>query len=85
MFGIGKMDKHAQLVSDMGDALGVDIAEEVQRGNLAPQELRARVFRCMGCTDPEACSSHLAAHKGETLSETPTYCRNADMFETLMR
>lgn len=85
MFGFGKLDKHNQLVADMGDALGVDLVEEVQRGNLGPEELRSRVLRCMGCAEPEACGHFLAEHKGEKLDTTPSYCRNSDMFDALTR
>jgi hypothetical protein len=85
MFGLKKIEKHERLVSGMSDALGVDLVEEVQRGNLAPDELRNRVFRCLGCSDPEACGHFLADHKGEKRDATPAYCRNADMFESLTR
>ncbi|MGH1331010.1 MAG: DUF6455 family protein [Paracoccaceae bacterium] len=85
MFGLEKLEKHERLVTGMGDALGVDLMEEVQRGNLAPEELRSRVFRCMGCTDPEACGHMLAQNKGEKLEATPAYCRNSEMFDALTR
>ncbi|MCI5085949.1 MAG: DUF6455 family protein [Rhodovulum sp.] len=83
MFGFQKFDDHSTLVNKMGDTVGVDLVEELQRGTLSPSELRGAVLRCVGCRETGKCRQFLAEHAGETLDHTPSYCRNADTFEAL--
>ncbi len=73
--------KHARLVSKMADRAGVDVVENMQRGELNSEELRTMVHRCEGCTDPEACERLLES--GAQLDNVPSYCRNADRFDQL--
>lgn len=82
MIGFERLEKHERLVSRMADTLGLDLIAEVQRGNLAPSELRNRVFRCVGCDCAEACSEWIEAHSNGA-DTAPTYCRNSQMFSDL--
>ncbi len=74
--------KHAALVDDMGEALGVDLEEKVLRGDLTPDTLVDAVLSCTNCTDPEACRKWLDTQQG-TAATTPGYCRNTELLEGL--
>ena len=78
-----RFTKHAKLVSNMADKVGVDLTEEMMRGKLESEDLRMMVHRCEGCTDPEACI-HLLEH-GAPSEFPPSYCRNADTFAAMNR
>ena len=82
MIGFERLEKHERLVSQMAETLGLDLVEEVQRGNLAPSELRNRVFRCVGCDCTQACASWMADHV-QGAEAAPEYCRNHQMFADL--
>ena len=84
MLWMNRFDKHAGLVNRMAETLGVDLAEEAQRGNLPPQDLRGVVLNCMGCREAGACESWLADHP-EGADATPGYCRNKERLEALAR
>ena len=79
-----KYNRHAGLAGRMADALGVDIDEKLQRGELRPEDLRNTVQRCMGCDDPADCEHWLDANK-DGADETPSYCRNKALFEELSK
>lgn len=77
-----QLAKHAALVDEMGTALGVDLEEQVLRGELTPDDLVDAVLSCTNCTDPERCQQWLAQREG--VAETPPgYCRNTEMFDRL--
>lgn len=76
------LKRHAELVDKMAEARGLDLEEQMLRGKLSFGELEDAVLRCTGCTDPETCQSWLAQQEG-TVSDTPAFCRNAQMFRTL--
>ena len=73
--------RHARLVSKMADRVGVDLIEDMQRGEIDSEDLRMMVHRCEGCTDPEACEKLLET--GAMLDNPPAYCRNAERFAQL--
>ncbi|SFJ94334.1 DUF6455 family protein [Celeribacter neptunius] len=86
MTKFGDYDTHADLVDRMSETLGLDLAEMVQRGEgPSEEESRRRVYRCLGCTDPEACVHFLDDHLGAgTKAEVaPAYCRNKLTLERL--
>ena len=62
MFGFKRLDRHADLVTRMGDAVGVDIVEQVQRGAVSENQLAGMVTRCVGCTEAESCEQWLQAN-----------------------
>jgi hypothetical protein len=84
MLWMDRFDKHAELVNRMAGTLGVDLAEEMLRGDLPTQDLRATVLNCMGCREAGACETWLAAHP-EGADATPGYCRNKERLEALAR
>lgn len=73
--------KHAKLVSQMADKVGLDLLEIMQRGELDSEDLRMMVHRCEGCTSPEDCTQKLAS--GQITDTPPDYCRNANIFEAM--
>lgn len=81
MFGFSKLDEHATLVARMSDKLGIDFVDALQRGEVSEQESRARVYRCMGCTDTEGCRAFLATDG--IASEAPAFCRNKPELDAL--
>ncbi len=81
MAEISKNIRHARLVSEMADRVGLDLVEEMQRANIDSEDVRMMVHRCEGCTDPEACEKLLA--QGRSLENPPEYCRNASEFARL--
>lgn len=82
MLWIDRFDRHADLVDRMAETLGVDLAEEMLRGNLPPQDMRSTVMRCMGCREAGACAAWLDAHEGGA-DATPSFCRNKERLEGL--
>lgn len=81
------LKRHAHLVDRMATATGVDLEEEMLRGNLSIPDLDDAVLRCTGCTCPNACTTWLAQHSGPFAegqpATPPAYCRNADLFADL--
>ena len=75
-----RLERHATLVNKMADKLGVDLIEETLRGHLRPEEMRGRVYRCMGCTGADTCEK-LLADPNVHLDEAPEYCRNGAEFK----
>lgn len=82
MFGFKRLDRHANLVTRMADAVGVDIVEQVQRGAVSENQLASMVTRCVGCSEAEACEHWLQAHP-DGADSTPGYCRNTNLFSML--
>ena len=82
MSWMDRFDTHSGLVNRMAETLGVDLAEEMLRGSLPPQDLRTTVLSCMACREAGACESWLKAHAGGS-DVTPPYCRNKERLEAL--
>jgi hypothetical protein len=82
MLWMDRFDKHSGLVNRMAETLGVDLTEEMLRGTLPPQDLRATVLNCMGCREAGACESWLQAHP-EGADAAPSYCRNRERLAAL--
>ncbi|EIE52825.1 hypothetical protein AL036_15405 [Salipiger aestuarii] len=74
--------RHATLVDHMARALGVDLDEQILRGNLSLSQVEDAVLSCTNCTQPCACESWLASQH-ETAPEAPGYCRNVALFDAL--
>lgn len=84
MSWMSRLNRHSTLVGRMAETLGVDLAEEMMRGKLSPEEWRGAVLSCTGCSNPDGCDSWLAAH-GDGADRAPGYCRNKDRLEALAR
>ncbi|MCA0995206.1 DUF6455 family protein [Alloyangia pacifica] len=82
MPGARDFKRHAALVDHMASAVGVDLEEQMMRGKLSFSALEDAVFACTGCTHPDTCEHWIAAQKGRA-EATPSYCRNADLFQQL--
>jgi hypothetical protein len=81
---LAKFDRHAELMERMADTVGVDLAQLSMTGRLGPDDYRAAVFRCTGCTQPGACAEWIDGHPDGS-SQTPDYCRNKAQLERLAR
>ncbi|MGP6089876.1 DUF6455 family protein [Antarctobacter jejuensis] len=76
------LKRHASLVDRMAGVRGLDLEEEMLRGALSFTELEDSVLRCAQCTNPEGCA-HWMAEQTAPAPESPSYCRNADLFRAL--
>ncbi|MEP2782357.1 MAG: DUF6455 family protein [Pseudoruegeria sp.] len=74
--------RHAALVDHMAETLGVDLEEQVFRGNIGINDIGDAVLNCTGCTQADDCDHWLAKQKGVS-ERTPAYCRNSEMFVAL--
>lgn len=79
-----QLRKHAALVDRMATARGLDLEEAALRGKITPDGISDAVLNCTGCTNPDACGHWLDAHSG-TADSGPSYCRNAELFDDLLR
>lgn len=79
--------QHANLVDRMAQANGVDLEEEILRGNFCIGELEDAVLSCTLCDSPGACSKWLTAHEtqGTQADQPPGYCRNTELFQELSK
>ena len=77
-----RLKRHAGLVDRMATARGIDLEEAAMRAHLAPSDLSDMVLRCAGCANVDGCEKWLASQVG-AVSDTPSYCRNADQFSEL--
>jgi len=77
-----KLDRHARLVERMASAQGIDLDEALQRAELQSGELRAGVYRCVGCENVGTCEHWLAEHR-DGADAAPDYCRNSALFKSL--
>ncbi|WGW05119.1 DUF6455 family protein [Tropicibacter oceani] len=78
------LKRHAGLVDRMAQAQGLDIEEQMLRGNLSMTELEDAVLRCTGCDQPCTCESWLAS-RSAPVDVPPEYCRNTEMFADLRK
>lgn len=73
--------RHADLLDNMANKLGVDLEESVMAGKMEFDGIADAVLRCTGCNHPDHCTSLLA--QGEALSEAPDYCQNRHLMAQL--
>lgn len=84
MFGLRKLDLHAELMGRMGAAVGADIGAAVADGRLSAPDLRSALLRCTGCAEAGACEDWLNDHPRGS-DHAPGFCRNRDLFDRLQR
>jgi uncharacterized protein DUF6455 len=78
------LKRHAALVDQMANTLGVDLEEVTMRGDLQIEDISDAVLSCTACSNPEACKGWLEEHK-KGAAHSPDYCRNSEMFERLQK
>ncbi|MEP1930267.1 MAG: DUF6455 family protein [Paracoccaceae bacterium] len=76
------LKRHAALTDRMATKRGVDLEEEVMRGNIGVVDISDAVLRCTACSNPDHCWGWLDQQEG-VVKSTPGYCRNADLFDKL--
>lgn len=84
MANVEQLRKHAALVDRMATARGLDLEEAALRGKISPDGIADAVLRCTGCSNPGDCAHWLDAHSAPEHAG-PSYCRNAELFEDLLR
>jgi hypothetical protein len=74
-----KLRRHEQLMLRMGDRNGADFMLAEQVGLVSPEEIFEATLSCTGCSEVEACETHLdSGAKG-----IPSYCRNEGLIRRL--
>jgi len=76
------LKRHAALLDEMAQTLGIDLEEAAIRGDLRIDDISEAVLRCTGCPDPRHCRHWLQDHT-EGATATPDYCSNAALFQQL--
>lgn len=76
------LKRHAHLVDQMANTLGVDLEQKIMEGKMTFDALGDVVLACTGCANPEGCDHWLAQTRSATA--TPDFCRNKDFFSLLM-
>ncbi|TNF17422.1 MAG: hypothetical protein EP318_21460 [Rhodobacteraceae bacterium] len=79
-----QIKRHAVLMDKMAETRGIDMEEQVLRGNISSAEVAESVLSCTNCTNPGDCANWLAENRGP-VAETPSYCRNATLFDDLLK
>ncbi len=75
--------RHMQLAGRMAQALGVDLKDLAETGQVNGAELDRIVSRCTTCSDPDDCETLLEYQPGG-LDFPLYYCRNQTVFQRLM-
>ncbi|MBV1897243.1 MAG: hypothetical protein KUG70_12340 [Rhodobacteraceae bacterium] len=78
------LKRHAALVDQMAETLGVDLEKATLQGDLEIDEISEAVLSCTACANPETCQGWLEEHKNGA-AHTPDYCRNSEMFQRLQK
>ena len=76
-----RLDKHAGLVSEMSETVGVKWDEVIAQDPEMAVKYREAVMKCTHCRDAGACQGWLKTH--ETAAHTPGYCENAALLGEL--
>lgn len=77
-----RMDLHANLINRMAHAVGTDLGEAVEAGQLAAPDLRGLVLSCMACGNAKGCAQFLnQAPDGS--HQAPGFCRNRETLHRL--
>ncbi|RKF16426.1 hypothetical protein D6850_02400 [Roseovarius spongiae] len=84
MTDVPNLRRHANLVDRMSRAVGLDLEEEILRGNLQIESLGDAVLCCGGCANVESCARWLA-ERDDPAGSAPDYCRNKALFSALKK
>ncbi|UXX84374.1 DUF6455 family protein [Roseovarius pelagicus] len=76
------LKRHAALVDRMSQKLGIDLEEEMMRGQMQVDALGDAVLRCTGCVNADECDHWMDVHD-DGAEQPPEYCRNAEVFAAL--
>lgn len=82
MPGKATLKRHAALVDQMAETVGVDLEQAMMEGRMTSDQLSDVVLTCTGCSEAEACARWLATQDAPAAT-TPDYCRNTDTFQRL--
>ncbi|MEX0349066.1 MAG: DUF6455 family protein [Paracoccaceae bacterium] len=76
------LKRHAALLDEMAQTLGVDLQDAALRGDLEFGEIADAVIACTGCTNPTHCEAWLA--ENSRAESGPGYCRNTELLKRLV-
>ena len=74
--------RHAALLDQMAETLGLDLQETAIHGDLRIDEISEAVLRCASCAEPDKCTAWQQDH-ADGAEVTPDYCRNAALLQRL--
>lgn len=77
-----KIKRHAALLDQMADTLGIDLEEAAICGAFPMGEISEAVLRCTACSNPETCTQWMKQHP-DGAELTPDYCRNREILQAL--
>jgi len=76
------LKRHAALMDQMAQTVGVDLEDAVLSGRLAIDEISDAVLRCTKCASPDTCPAWMAG-QSEPADRAPDYCGNRSMLQRL--
>lgn len=79
MSHVDRMMRHEALMTQMAERNGVDLNLAGQVGLIDPDEVFQATLACSGCSDVDACETHLATGQ----EGFPSVCRNKEILREL--
>ncbi|MGP6089874.1 DUF6455 family protein [Antarctobacter jejuensis] len=81
---LGSPERHFFLTRSVARVMGVNLAEAIRDGRLAPETYAGMVTRCQGCALVTACEQWLASQFAES-SAPPPGCWHSETLTQLRR
>lgn len=79
---LGDPNRAFWLTRSVARAIGVNLSEAMQQGDLSAADYSAMVTRCRMCLHADSCEAWLAVNGGGA-ERAPEYCANADLLNAL--
>lgn len=76
------LKRHAALLDNMANTLGIDLEEAAICGAFPMDEIPEAVLQCTQCANPEKCTRWMEQHP-DGAELTPNYCRNREVLQAL--
>lgn len=80
---LGDPDLAFWLTRSVARAIGVNLSDAMNRGELSASEYADMVTRCRKCPNSDTCTAWLAVH-GAGAERVPDHCANADRLNALL-
>ncbi|MCZ7676820.1 MAG: DUF6455 family protein [Roseovarius sp.] len=79
---LGDPNRAFWLTRSVARAIGVNLTDAMQQGEISAADYTAMVTRCRKCLHAEACEAWLAVN-GAGAERAPAHCANADLLNAL--
>lgn len=79
-----KLAKHADLMGEMTQKVGIEMGDELISGRLSATEIRDAVYACTHCKNVSDCKVFLG-DTNAVVEQAPEYCLNKQMISKLKR